>query len=179
MTDKPTMTARLEAIEERLHALEDERAIRQLIAAYGPLVDSGASAAAAAIWQQDGVYDIANTGVAQGHEAIAALFDGTFHQNLIANGAAHTLGPAHIVIDGLRAVATCYSVVFAWNKVAFVPSRVAANRWELVRDVDRWRVQRRFNRLLDGAEASRVLLGAAHQMDAFEPSNAAVHITRG
>jgi hypothetical protein len=155
---------RLEALEARLRVLEDERAIRQLITAYGPLVDSGASAEAAALWEPDGVYDIANTSVAQGHAAIAALFDGAFHQHLIANGAAHTLGPAHIVIDGARAVATCYSVVFAWNKVGFVPTRVAANRWELVRDMEQWRVQRRFNRLLDGAESSRVLLGAAQQM---------------
>jgi hypothetical protein len=169
MTENLTIASRLDALEKRLRALEDERAIRQLIAAYGPLVDSGASAAAAALWEPDGVYDIANTGIAHGCDAIAALFDGPFHQDLIASGAAHTLGPAHIVIDGLRAVATGYSVVFAWNKVGFAPTRVAANRWELVRDVDGWRVRRRFNRLLDGAEASRVLLRAAQQLDPFEP----------
>jgi hypothetical protein len=116
--------------------------------------------------------DIAGTGISQGHDAIAALFDGPFHQDLIANGAAHTLGPTQIVIEGLRAVATGYSVVFACNKVAFAASRVAANRWELGRDADGWRVHRRFNRLLDGAEASRVLLGAAQKLDAFDPAQA-------
>jgi hypothetical protein len=110
MTECPTTAARLNALEERLLALEDERAIRQLIAVYGPLVDSGASAAAAQLWFEDGVYDIADTAIAQGHDAIAVLFDGSFHRELIANGAAHTLGPVHIVIDGLRAAATGY-----WN----------------------------------------------------------------
>ena len=37
----PDTETRLAALEARLHKLEDEQAIAQLIASYGPLVDAG------------------------------------------------------------------------------------------------------------------------------------------
>ena len=44
---------RLEQLEQRLRALEDERAIARLIASYGPLVDSGDAEAVAALDAMD------------------------------------------------------------------------------------------------------------------------------
>ena len=48
---------RLAALEAKLHALEDQVALYQLMSAYGPLVDSGDAEATAAMWTEDGVYD--------------------------------------------------------------------------------------------------------------------------
>ena len=90
-----------------------------------------------------------------------AWWKGEFHQKLIAGGAAHVLGVPHILIEGHRAVATCYSRVFRHGEGGFELWRVAVNRWELVRTPEGWRASYRTNRLLDGSEAARALLGRA------------------
>jgi hypothetical protein len=146
------------ALEVRLRALEDREAIRDLIASYGPAVDSGDSDGAAALWHEDGRYDVGGFGVSTGRGAIAALMEGETHQSLIAGGAAHVLSPLRIVLDGGRAIATGYSCVFRWTGHAFEAHRIAANRWALSRGADGWRVDERVNRLLDGHAAARALL---------------------
>lgn len=144
--------------EARLQALEDREAIRNLIASYGPLADSGDAEAVALLWTRDGVYAVEGFPEAQGHAAIAALITGPVHQALMARGCAHVLGAPVIDLDGDRASARCHSVVLARTGEAWEPVRVAANRWELVRTPTGWRVTRRDNALLDGREAAHVLL---------------------
>ena len=96
---------------------------------------------------------------AKGKPAIAALIDGDIHRALMADGCAHLLGPIAIELDGDRAVACGHSVVFRNGTTGFEVWRVSANRWELVRTDDGWRVERRLNAPLDGSEAARALLG--------------------
>ena len=150
--------ARLEA---RLQELEDREQIRNLIAGYGPAVDSGESALAATQWSEDGRYDIGGMGVSVGRDQIAALFDGEIHQGLIAGGAAHVLSPLHIEIHGEQALAVGYSCVFVWDTDGFRPDRVAANRWRLARRDRGWIVLERINRLLNGQADARELLRPA------------------
>ena len=147
-----------EDLAARLRTLEDREAIRSLIASYGPLADSGDSAGVAALWTEDGVYAIGGMGEARGRQAIAALIDGPVHRGLMAQGCAHLLGPVAIQLDGDRATALGHSVVFCRAGEAFEACRVSANRWDLARTDGGWRVQRRDNLLLDGAEAARALL---------------------
>jgi uncharacterized protein (TIGR02246 family) len=147
-------------ISETLRVLEDEREIIRLISSYGPAVDSGQSEVAAAIWTDDGVYDT-DSAVWRGRAEIAGMVEGSFHQQLIAEGAAHVVGVPHIRVDGHRAVATCYSRVFRHGEGGFEVWRVAVNRWELVRTAEGWRTAYRTNRLLDGSEAARELLRRA------------------
>jgi len=149
---------RLNALAARLGALEDREAIRDLIAHYGPLADSGNAAALAALWVIDGEYEVVGFASAKGHAAIAALIDGPVHRALMAQGCAHLLGPVAIALDGDLAVAQGHSVVFRHHDGSYVAHRVAANRWTLRRCPDGWRVVHRANALLDGAEAARVLL---------------------
>jgi uncharacterized protein (TIGR02246 family) len=144
--------------EDRLLALEDREAIRDLIARYGPLADRGDAAGAAALFTADGVYAVAGFGEAQGRAAIAAMLEGETHQALLAHGCAHVLGPVAIELDGDRATAVGHSVVFRHTGTGFEAYRVAANRWELVRTNEGWRAARRDNALLDGSEAVRALL---------------------
>jgi uncharacterized protein (TIGR02246 family) len=152
------MTDSLATLAARLTALEDREAIRDLIAHYGPLADSGDAAALAALWARDGEYDVTGFAVAKGHAAIAALIDGPVHRALMADGCAHMLGPVAITLDGDRAVARGHSVVFHHADGTFAAHRVAANRWTLARTGAGWRVVHRANALLNGAEAARVLL---------------------
>lgn len=145
----------------RLAALEDREAIRDLIARYGPLVDSGRVAEAAALWAEDGVYEVGGYGAYVGPAAIRALLEGPDHQALIAGGAAHVLSPPVITLDGDEAVAHTYSLVLRRSGAAWDTHRAAANEWHLRRDREGWRVTRRINRLLDGDAAARALIGRA------------------
>lgn len=146
-----------ERVAERLRVLEDREAIRDLIARYGPLADSGDAEAVATLFTEDGIYAVGGMGEAQGRAAIAALISGPVHQLLMADGCAHVLTSPAIDLDGDRAAARCHSVVYRHEDGEWAPVRVAANRWELVRGAQGWRVTRRDNALLDGSAAARAL----------------------
>ena len=147
-----------EDLAARLLALEDREAIRNLIASYGLLADSGDAAGVAGLWVEDGVYAVDGMGEARGRDAIAALIDGPIHRDLMAAGCAHLLGPVVIHLEGDQATAAGHSLVFRCGGDGFEVYRVSANRWQLIRTEDGWRVVRRDNQRLDGAEAARVLL---------------------
>lgn len=149
----------LPRVDERLTALEDREAIRNLIASYGPLADSSDAEAVAALWIEEGSYAVGGMAEAKGRAAIAALINGNTHRALMADGCAHLLGPVAIDLADDRAVARGHSVVFRKGPSGFEVWRVSANRWELVRTTDGWRVERRVNAPLDGSEAARALLG--------------------
>lgn len=145
-------------LASRLQALEDREAIRDLIARYGPLADSGEAGDLAQLWTSDGIYAVGGMGEAQGHTAIAGLIEGVVHQKLMQDGCAHVLSPIAIELDGDDAVAVGYSVVFRHDAGEFVVERVSANRWSLQRGPRGWQVHRRDNALLDGTAAARALL---------------------
>lgn len=147
-----------EGLARRVQALEDREAIRALIASYGPLADSGDPEGVAALWTPDGVYAVGGMGEARGRDAIAALIEGPLHQGLMANGCAHVLGPVAIQLETDRATATGHSVVFRRAGDGFEAWRASANRWALVRTEAGWRVERRDNQVLDGAEGARCLI---------------------
>lgn len=132
---------------------DDVVAVTQVIAAYGPAVDCGNGDAAAALFTEDGWYDVAGRRY-EGRAAIAAMVQGRAHQGLLAQGVAHVMGLPHVRVDGDRAVAVNHSVVLRAGEVW----RTAANRWELVRTADGWQVASRTNRLLDGSQEARDLL---------------------
>jgi uncharacterized protein (TIGR02246 family) len=147
-----------ERIAERLRALEDREAIRDLIARYGPLADAGDAEAVAALWSEDGSYAVGGMGEACGRAAIAALISGPVHRSLLADGCAHVLTSPVIDLDGDSAIARCHSVVFRHEAGEWIPIRASANRWLLRRGPEGWRVLRRENALLDGSAAARALL---------------------
>lgn len=132
---------------------DDVVAIMQLIATYGVSVDSGDADATAALFADDGWYDVAGRRY-DGAAAIADMVAGPAHQGLLAEGVAHLQGLPRVDVDGDRAVAVNHSVVLRKGSVW----RVAANRWELVRTTAGWKVTGRTNRLLDGSQESRELL---------------------
>jgi uncharacterized protein (TIGR02246 family) len=151
----------LNGLAARIALLEDREAIRDLIARYGPLADAGDAAGAAALWTEDGVYDVGGHGVHRGRAAIAALLEGEAHQALIAAGVAHLLSAPVIEIDGDCAEATTYSCVLRHVGEGWHAHRVAANYWMLVRGAEGWRIAGRVNRLLDGDPAAHALLSPA------------------
>src|SRR3954452_22475988 len=131
----------------------DVTAVVQVIAAYGPAVDCGDGEAAAALFTEDGWYDVAGRRY-EGRDAIAAMVHGRAHQGLLERGVAHVMGLPRVTVDGDRAIAVNHTVVLLEGQVW----RTAANRWELVRTGDGWQVASRTNRLLDGSQEARDLL---------------------
>lgn len=148
----------MQALEARLRTLEDKETIRALIASYGPLADTGDADGVAALWHLEGSYAVSGMADAQGRPAIAALIEGPVHQQLMADGCAHVLGPVNISLQGDTATARGHSIVFRWTGQSFEVFRVSANRWVLARAAHGWEVLRRENALLNGQEAARALL---------------------
>ena len=145
--------------DDRLRCLEDMEAIRKLIASYGPLADIGDAQGVAALWAESGSYSVGDFGEAKGRTQIAALILSDTHQQLLTAGCGHILTTPHITLDGDSALAINHSVVFRNTGSAHEAWRVSANRWELVRTDNGWRVQHRVNRPLNGESAARALLG--------------------
>jgi len=154
MTDA---TESLRVLEQRVQRLEDRLAIYQLLATYGPGVDSVSSRAVAALWMEDGVYDVGGQELLMGASEIGELVDREPHRTYVAAGCAHVISLPHLVLHGDKAVATCHSRLYVRDGPQWRIARLSANRWELVRTTEGWKVTRRTNRLLDGSEKSRDL----------------------
>ncbi|MBL7487550.1 nuclear transport factor 2 family protein [Frankia sp. AgB1.9] len=151
----------LAALEARLRAVEDERAIGRLILSYGPAADAGLAEVAASVWREDGVYDWdANGAPHEGRAAVAAMLRTDGHQGLVRAGVAHVAGPPLVDVDGDTATAITYSLIMRRDSAdgRYYLWRVSAARWDLTREDGGWAVRRRTNRLLDDTGAGRDLL---------------------
>src|SRR5262249_8511168 len=104
MTDVERTVAEL---TRRVQALEDQLAIQNRIVRYGLAADPGGAHGAAAVFADDGVYDV-DVGRMEGRSAVRALIDGERHRAMVGR-CAHQMGPFVISLDGDRAVATGYS----------------------------------------------------------------------
>ena len=150
------------ALDQRVRALEDLLAIQHVISRYGPAVDAGEGATVGELWTEDGRYD-SGVGTWTGREAIAGMVAGAQHQGFIHGGCAHVVSAPYIMVDGDRAVALCHAQLLLRDETAdgFRAWRITANRWELVRTDEGWKVADRTNRQLDGNDEARRLFGDA------------------
>ena len=166
--------ARSRTLDDRLRAIEDRLEIYNLIASHPPSADTGADDFIRAVYTDDGQLDLGNAKGATGNEAVAAIVKRPAHQEAIAGGLAHFAGLPRIDIDGDTAVVTSYLQILTPNHSAepvevpdhgaskgFRIHRVGANRWELVRTPDGWKIKRRTLRPLDGSEPARDILRRA------------------
>ncbi len=98
-------------LEGRVRAIEDRLGIYELLASYGPAVDTRDKTRVDELWSPNGSYtfdDITLTG-----SQVAGLVDLDSHTAFIAAGCGHVLSTPTIHLDGDSAVAINYSVVFA------------------------------------------------------------------
>lgn len=158
-TDDTTVQSRLHTLELQVHALTDQIAITQLIASYGPLVDAGSPDEVAALWSEDGSYQVENWHM-RSRADVHAMVSSDAHQNLIAAGAAHFLGPAQVSVHGDDAYAVCESLLVRRQQNDWVVARAGANHFTLRRVDGRWEITRRVTRVLDGNPEARRLLTA-------------------
>lgn len=151
---------RVDELERRLRALEDERDIAQLIARYGPLVDAGAATAAAQLWATDGSYTVEDNRMA-GRAAVQSMVESEAHQRLIDRGSAHFLAAPVISVDADTAQAVCESLLCLRHTDGYTLLRATANHFRLARIDGRWQIVERTAHLLDGSESARSLLTRA------------------
>lgn len=154
-------------LAKRVQSLEDRLDILQLIMSYPLALDSGAEKHCRSAWAETGVFDrgssdpAAHSGGYQGAygvETIIEELNGPALQEARNTGLAHLMTTPHVVVQGDKAVATNYNQLVEHGQTGFHTTRVTANRWELVRQQGKWRIQRRVLRLLTGArEAQRLL----------------------
>jgi hypothetical protein len=162
------------ALEQRLRAVEDRLEIYNLIASHPPSADAGADYFTRAVYVEDGSMDLGGGKGASGNAAIAAIVTTPEHQAAIAGGLAHFAGLPRIDIDGDTAIVTSYLQILTPDHLAepvavpghgsskgFRIHRVGANRWELARTPQGWKIVRRTLRPLDGSEPARELLRQA------------------
>ena len=150
--------SRIEALEMRLRTLEDRLEIYQLLATYGPSVDSLSGDTLAGMWLEDAVYDAGGADPYVGRQGIADLLAVEPHQTYVGKGCAHVISLPHVTVNGDRAVATGHSRVYLNQGDHWRVERASANRWDLVRTAEGWQVARRLNRPLNGTEESRAVL---------------------
>ncbi len=160
MDETDELRATVEALEARVRALADQVEIMQLVAQYGPAVDSGSGEAAAALWTGDGIFDAVPHLRMRGQDDIIGMVHGDGHQGLIRNGCAHVLTVPHIVVDGDHATGRSYALHIRWDAGAgrFWVARVSANTWRWVRTAQGWRISERINANLDGTTGHREML---------------------
>jgi SnoaL-like domain len=150
----------LAALEHRVRVLEDQVAILRLVNSWGPAVDSGASVAAGALWDEHGILD-SDLSLLEGPADVVAMVESDGQQSLIRQGCAHVQSAPVVKVDGDRAVAVSYSQVYLHTEHGHDVWRVSANQWEFRRTASGWRVTRRANRVIDGStEAHQILAGA-------------------
>lgn len=160
MSEVEELRATVEALAAQVRALSDQVEIMQLVAQYGPAVDSGSGAAAAALWTEDGTFDAVPQLRMRGRDDIVGMVHGGGHQSLIHNGCGHVLTVPHVVVDGDHATGRSYALNIRWDADAdrFWVARVSANTWHWVRTPDGWRIAERVNANLDGTPEHREML---------------------
>ena len=149
--------SRLRDLEQRLQALSDQVEVTQLIASYGPLVDAGAAGEVAALWSEDGSYDVEGWQM-RSRADVEAMVNSDGHQTLIARGACHFLGPARVTVDGDTAAAVCESLLVVHRDGKWIVARAGANHFTLNRIDGRWQIVLRTTRALTGSLEARALL---------------------
>ncbi len=143
-------------LARRVQALEDEIAIHRLLVTYGLAVDAGDADRGAAVFTDDGVYDV-DVGRMEGRDAVRAMVRGARHQEMVGH-CAHQIGPAVVQLDGPEhATAVGYSRVYLQTRAGTHVYRVSVNRWELAKRDRQWLIARRTTRLLGHPEALALL----------------------
>lgn len=146
----------------RIHRLESELAIRNVIARYGMAADCGDVETALACHTKDAVYVVSNPNAGRGdasgdlelkgHGAISDMLLSEMHQSLLPD-CAHTVGPLMVEVKDNTATVLGYSRVYHNQKLM----RLAINQWTLQKVDMGWKIARRESRVMGEAAAQALL----------------------
>jgi len=149
---------RLEALEKRLQAAEDELAIVRLLNSYGPMIDSGESESAAHLWIEGGTYDVGGYHTLVSPDQMVTVWSSADMQAMINAGSAHLTASPQVKVKGDTAEALAYAFVMLKEGDRWYLWRASVNHWTFVRTTEGWRIKERYNRALDGSDESHAAL---------------------
>ena len=163
--------ADLSSLERRLRAVEDRLEILNLLGGSPFSSDVPSPAFWEAMYEEQAVMDRgAGLDEIRGREKLVDIVRGAPHMAAVRGGMAHFAGLPHVRIDGDRAVATGYLQIIVPHREGpeiglgdYPPSaglvvwRLSANRWELERTPDGWRITKRTIRTVPSIEALDLL----------------------
>lgn len=169
MTD--TGLADISALAARLTLLEDRLEIFTLLAGLAHSSDTADQTYQTHAYRYDCVMDRNNAAeLIIRNEAIVAIIGGPQHSRAIEADMVHFAGLPLVQIDGDNAVATGYLQIVvpveqgertALDGYGVSPGlaiwRLTANRWELAKDSNGWRVTRRIIRSVPSAEIRQLM----------------------
>ena len=167
----PASEKKNRSLEERLRDVEDRLEILNLIAAHPPGADTGEGEYMASYCAEDVELQFSEHAPPwSGRAQLVANIQRPAHKGAIEQGIGHFAGLPHIEIDGDTAVVTSYLQILAPNDTAepaevsghgaskgFRVHILSANRWELARTPEGWRIKRRIGRAIN-TPAARTLL---------------------
>ena len=173
----PVKKSARNSLERRLRAVEDRLEILDLIASHPPATDSALRSRAASFWRDDGVVDMGEG--PKSYKAMMAILDSPGFEDAQAQGICHFSGLPQIELDGDKAVATSYIQILAADpkgepfslsahgtSKGFRVLRLSANRWELERTRQGWRIKSRTWRGMDSKAARTLLRGTIERRKA-------------
>ena len=159
----------VDELEQRLQRLEDESALRSLLARYSFNADLARSRAYVALYAPDGAIEIDNEHRFEGEENLLLKFiTGVTHRTIEGRCQHVTSGPIAFYIDGDDAEAESYSLVLV--KEGDIPNAVTGltmpdirvftanfNHWKFRRIDGAWRIVERRLRPIGSPDASEVI----------------------
>jgi ketosteroid isomerase-like protein len=145
--DTAELWAKIRELEARLQQVEEDRAIRELLARYGFNADRGRSEAYVSLYTEDGVIDTSDTRRWEGHaELMDFITDPQGHAGMVGR-CMHVQGNNLVThIDGDTASAEAYSVVLMREEDGYQVLICNANRWTLEKANGTWQIRERFIR---------------------------------
>lgn len=159
---------RLAALEARVQELEDDRAIREVLARYGYYADAPLDDEYFALFTEDCVMDVSSGRGDDPYEIVR--WEGldamreflrvrtAAHDNDFYGRSMHVQGNNLAVrIDGDTAVANGYSFIFHQDGPTLRLLSASLNEWHLRRQGARWLIQERKRRMAGAPDAADVL----------------------
>lgn len=162
-------------VEARLRLIEDRLEIYNIVAAHPPIIDTGSGEYIGNFWAEDGEFD-GRFHKRSGSAALATGVSGPGVKSATEAGLSHFPALPYVTVTGDTAHAISYLQLLGPDLergVVDVPNHapskgyrvhmVLANRWDLVRTAEGWRIKRRTMRYIDGSEEARVVLRSAFE----------------
>lgn len=141
------LAARVAALEARLQELEDDRAIRQLLARYGFHADLGRSDAYVELYTEDGAIDSGASRRWEGRDDLRQFITNPQGHKSIEGRCLHLQGNNLVThIQGDAAVAESYSVVLVREDDGLRLFACNVNRWTLRKVEGHWKIRERLIR---------------------------------
>jgi len=150
--DVEALAGRLEQLQTRVSELEDERAVREVLALYGFHADLGHEEGYGALWTSDGNYDWDGADLHGTAELVDLVKNPALdHKKLIENRSQHIAVNPLIRIDGDEAWIECYSIVMVGTPdTGYAVFSAGYNHFDLRRVDGKWLIKRRYRRHVGG-----------------------------